>query len=143
MLFCFGGLAVYGQSSDLKVEIQPAQTVVKNNEDFSVSTVIRNTGKNEQKLAVLLCCYSMLWTTDNPFVHTDCIEGCARNSAIRIQLKPGQIYEKTVRVRVEIGAGRDRNEPVTFRLGLNAATYRSEPKIPTIWSNAVTVNVTR
>src|ERR1017187_8132507 len=93
LLSCFVGLAACEQigsksrvseQSDaeplpLKVEINTAKTVVKNNEDFSITTVVRNTGSKEQSLWVLPCCYSAQWTSDIPFVHAECHEACMHN----------------------------------------------------------------
>ncbi|MGB9407374.1 MAG: hypothetical protein WCA89_07545 [Terracidiphilus sp.] len=151
LLFCIGGLAVYGQPSPLKVEIKPAQTVVKNNEVFSVDTTIRNTSSAEQSLQVLYCCYSTQWTADNPLVHVDCAESCMHNFPHKTKLKPGDAYEKTVLVRVALAAGKGQSETVTFRLGFEDPTYGtvttyrgvSRMWIPPRWSNAVTVSVTR
>ena len=75
LLFCFGGLAAYGQSSPLKVEIKLSQTVVKNGEDFSAPTTIRNTGSDERVFGVWDCGYAQ-WDTDNPSVQRvggDCL----------------------------------------------------------------------
>ena len=132
---------MFCQDPPLKAEIKLAQTAVRNKESFSVSTIIRNASANEQAFAVLYCCYAMLWTADNPTVQTDCSEVCSRNSAVRIKLKPGETYEKNVLVSVDLAAGTSQTESVTFRLGFHAPIYRSEPKIPTIWSNTVTVKV--
>jgi hypothetical protein len=142
LLLGFSAMAIYCQDSPLKAEIKLVRTAVRNKENFSVSTIIRNASANEQAFAVLYCCYAMLWTADNPSVQTDCSEACARNSAVKITLKPGETYEKNVLVRVELPAGTSQTESVTFRLGFHAPIYRSEPKIPTIWSNAITVKVT-
>src|ERR1017187_8626257 len=89
LLFCFAGLAAYGQDPLLKVEIRTAKSAIKNKEEFSVATVIRNTGENDQALAILDCCYSMLWVADNPSVFVDCGEACMNNSLYDMKLKPG------------------------------------------------------
>jgi hypothetical protein len=165
LLFCFGGLAVYGQSSPLQLEIKLAQTVVQNNEDFSVSTVIRNTSSAEQSLQVLHCCYSAQWTADNPLVHVDCAESCMKNIPWKVTLKPGEAYKKTVLARVALAAGTGQPESVTFRMGFQSNSYKTEPvaplpwgisatngttqtrqmihDTPQIWSNAVMISVTR
>jgi hypothetical protein len=143
LLFCFGGLAVFGQSSPLKAEIVLVKTTVKNNTDFYVKTVLRNTGDSEQSLEVLYCCYSVQWASNNPSVHVDCDEACMNNSPGIIKLKPGQTYEKKVPVHVELRAESKDYELVTFRLGFQPASYRLKTDISRIWSNALMVSVTR
>jgi hypothetical protein len=141
LLFCVGGLAVYGQSPPLKVEIKTAQTAVKNNEEFTLSATILNTGKDEQMFEVWSCGY-LEWTVDNPSLQV-VGEDCLRNIPYKVKLKPGESGHWEVPVRVELPGGSGQHESVTFRLGFQTATYGTEPEIPPIWSNALTVSVTR
>jgi hypothetical protein len=143
LLFCLTGLTAYCQGSPLKIEITTAKSAVKNDEEFSVNTVIRNTGRNDQVLAILDCCYSMLWVADNPSVYVDCGEACMNNSLYEMKLKPGDSYEKTVLVHVEPLIGDAPYQQATFRLGFRNDTEGTQSPNPLrIWSNAVTVNVT-
>jgi hypothetical protein len=139
LLFCAGGLAAYGQSSPLLVEIKLVQTVVKSNEVFSVPTVIRNTGSDEQVFGVWNCGYAQ-WDTDNPSVQRGG-EDCLKNTYRKVILKPGQEGHWIVPVIVSLQAGSNAQESITFRLGFHAAAYGTVPEIPQIWSNAVTVSV--
>jgi hypothetical protein len=141
-LFCFEGLAAYGQSSPTNVEIKLAQIAVKNNEDFSVNTAIRNTGNDEQVLEIWFCGYCNRWIADNPSVHIG-VESCLKNSSQTIRLMPGKAFEEAVPVRVELPVGSGQHELVTFRLGIKGGTYGTKWTVSPIWSNAVTVNVTR
>lgn len=144
LLLCFGGLAAYGQSSPIVAEIRPAQASVKNNEDFSVSTSLRNTSNSEQSLEVLYCGYSVQWVTDNPSVHVDFAEGgCMHNFPHKTVLKPGEAYERALSVHVELASGNGQLESVTFRLGFQDENTPTVPTVPRIWSNAVTVSVRR
>lgn len=88
LLFCFGGLAVYGQSSPLKVEIKLAQTAIKNNEKFTLSATIHNTGNDEQEFEVWTCGY-LQWSVDNPSLHV-VEEDCLKNLPYKVKLKPGE-----------------------------------------------------
>jgi hypothetical protein len=130
--------AADGQGSPIKIEIKPAQTAVKNNEDFSVDITIRNTSSVEQLLEVMSCSYSMQWTLDNPSVRL-VREACEKNIPIKISLKPGQAFERAVLARVVLASGNGQSESVTFRLGFIGAASKPPP----IWSNHVTVSVTR
>ncbi len=156
-LLCIAGLAAYGHirvqsqvfargvalPSTLKVEIKPAKTVVKSNEDFSVVTLIRNDSGNDQSIWVLYCAYSTQWRTDNPSVHLDSIDVCAKNVPWKVNLKPGKAYEKEVLVRVTLPSGNDQPESTTFRLGFEDMANTGTQNTRRVWSNAVTVTVTR
>jgi len=131
------------QDSPLKAEIRPTQISVKNDEDFSVITSIHNTSSEGQSIWVLYCGYSIQWTADNPSVHLDSTDACAKNSPWKVSLKPGEAYEKTVLVRVALSPGNGQSKAVTFRLGFEDMAYTTVQNAPRIWSNAVTVNVTR
>lgn len=138
------GSEANGQDLPLKAEIKLAQTTVTNNEEFSVATVLRNVSKKEQSLVAWTCSYRAQWTSDNPSIQNPGIQ-CAQNLRFKIQLKPGGTYERELRVIIKLAAGMERDNSVTFRLGFEDATgyYVPGSKIPLIWSNAVTVSVTR
>lgn len=141
LIFCFAALSASGQESPLKVEIKLAQTAVKNGEDFSAPTTIRNTGSDEQVFGVWDCGYAQ-WDTDNPSVQR--VGGdCMKNLLRKVILKPGESAHWDVPVRVSLPAGSNAQESITFRLGFHAAAYGTVPEIPQIWSNAITVNVRR
>jgi hypothetical protein len=142
LLLCLGGLTVCGQSSSIKVEVEPAQTTVQNNETFTVNTFIRNTGSDEEVLAIWSCSYPQQWQADSPFLHVDGV-GCMKNDIFHIRIQPGEAYERPLSIRVELAAGKRQIESVTFRLGFQDENPGTIPKTPRIWSNAVTVNVTR
>jgi hypothetical protein len=141
-LFCIGGLAAHSQSSPIVVEIKPTQTVVKDNETFSVSTTLRNRSSEVQVLGVMSCSYPAQWAVDNLSVYMSQVS-CLRNVLSRIILKPGEAYERTLSVHVELASGKGQLESVTFRLGFQDENPLTVPKAPRIWSNAVTVSVTR
>jgi len=141
LLLCFAGLTAFPQDSPTQLEIKLAQTTVKNNEDFSLSAIIHNTGNEEKVIRVWSCGHSQ-WTADNPSV-LGSPEVCAKNILLKERIKPGESGHWEVPVRVVLLAGGGQPESVTFRLGFQSSTYGTEPDIPRIWSNAVTVKVTR
>ena len=79
----------YGQDSPLKAEIKTTQAVVKNIQDFVVSTKVENVGKEDQLLHIAECSYPEQWTADNPSVHVKQVF-CKKNPLIDIRLKPGE-----------------------------------------------------
>lgn len=142
LLLCFAGLAGHGQDSPLKVEIKSAQAKVNNYEAFSVSTVIRNTGTEEQLLKAWSCSYPTQWVSDVPTVRLNLVS-CKKNDLMEIHLKPGETFERVLSVRTELSAGDGKAEPVTFRLGIKSPTsVIGQENLPN-WSNPVTVNVTK
>jgi hypothetical protein len=140
MLF-FTGSAAYGQDLPTRVEISVVRSTVKNNEEFPVSTTIRNVGRDEQSLQIWSCSYPEQWTADNPDVH---IIGaaCRKNDVILVGLKPGDAYERTLSIHIGIAAENRTQKSVTFRLGFESATSKKTDIASPIWSNAITVNVT-
>jgi hypothetical protein len=150
LLFCFGGLGALGQFSPLKVEIQTARTLVKNKEAFSVSTGVRNTGSDAWELHVMSCSYSERWAVDSSSVHL-VGDACEKNVPMIFRLKPGEAYERAVRVWVELPDHKRQPESVTFRLGFRDLSYGAAATrggvgwslLPPKWSNAVTVSVVK
>lgn len=149
MLLSFMGLAAYCQDSPLKAEIKLAQTSVKNNEMFFLSAAIRNISGEEQTIVVWTCGYSRQWTADTPSVKF-AREDCVANVQVRLKLKPGESYEKKVLVQVTLPAGSNPKEAITFRLGFENETAAmptpstvKAAKAAQLWSNALTINVTR
>ncbi|MDR3771940.1 MAG: hypothetical protein P4L26_01260 [Terracidiphilus sp.] len=149
LLIGLTGLASYGQSPRLKAEIKLSRTSVKNNEEFSVSTIIRNTSNKEQSLVVRACGYGFQWTSDNPFLKS-AGEDCLNNALVKVRLKAGDSYEKRVQVLATLPAGGAPKESIAFRLGFESERDQTAPPpasntaaAPRLWSNAVTVIVTR
>jgi hypothetical protein len=138
----FSALILYGQDSSLKVEIKLAQMSVINNENFSLSTTLRNTSAEEQVVEVWSCGYSNQWSSDNSSVHM--YRGpCMKTGLLQIRLKSGDAYQRDVMVYINLASGNSNNEPITFRLGFANVSRGVAPKMPLTWSNAVTVSVTR
>jgi len=147
-LLCLSALTAYGQSSPITVEIKPAQTAVKEGQDFSVSTVLRSTGTEVQVMRRDTCGYGDLWTSDNASIRiipSDCKKPGFRGTT----LKPGEVYQRDIEVRAKLAPGAGEGEWITFRLGFKSE-FKSEkdparlnPKPQTLWSNAITVKVTR
>jgi len=139
-LFC-AGIAACGQDSPTRVEIKVAQSTVKNNQEFLVSTTLRNVGTDEQSMRIWSCSYPQQWIADNPAVH---IAGaaCKKNDVFRVRLKPGETYERALSIHIKVAAQRLAQKPVTFRLGFEPANYEKTGVGSPLWSNAITVDVT-
>jgi hypothetical protein len=142
LLLSVFGLAAYGQDSPFKVEIKLAQTKVNNYEPFSVATAIRNTSTAEQTLEVWSCSYPTQWVSDVSSVHVNLV-GCKKNDLLNIKLKPGEACERVVTIRIQLSPGDGKPESVTFRMGFKAANFVTGQGNLPLWSDAVTVNVTK
>jgi hypothetical protein len=142
LLLCFAVLAAYGQDAAMTVEIKPARTAVNNYEPFQVATAIRNTGAIEQSLKIWSCSYPTQWVSDNPFVKVNLVS-CKKNDLLNVNVDPDKGCERTISIRVELSAGDGQLEPVTFRLGFKAATFATGQANLPIWSNPITVTVTK
>lgn len=139
MLFLFIGMAAYGEDCPMRVGIRVTQSTVNNNGEFLVSTTIRNVSRDEQSLEVWSCSYPQQWTANNPAVHITSV-ACKKNDVIRVRLKPGEAYERTLSIHIGVAAEHRAQNSVAFRLGFEPVT--SEGTGSHIWSNVITVNVT-
>lgn len=142
-LLCFAAGVSSSQVQALKAEIKLAQSVVKNNEYFSVTTTIRNTGSAEETLVVWDCSYPSQWRPDSPIIKGQVV-ACKQNVPGKLKLRPGETYTKPVLLYVELKSS-EQVKSVTFRLGYGTSaffgTIEPAPKSPAIWSNTVTVTV--
>jgi hypothetical protein len=142
LLFCFAGMAAYGQDSPFKVEIKLAQTQVNNYEAFSVATAIRNASAEEQTLDIWSCSYPTQWVSDIATVHVN-LAVCKKNELLHIKLKPGEACEKPLSIRIQLAPGDGKPEPVTFLMGYKSATFVTGQVNRPNWSNAATVTVVK
>ncbi len=150
LLICFAGLGSYGQSSPLRAEIKSTRTAVRNSELFFVSSTIRNTSNKEQSIVVWACGYGRQWAADVPPAKV-VLEDCLNNGLAKVRLKPDVSYERKVQVSVTLPAGSAPKQTITFRLGFASEDDPMAPprpganaaSAPRLWSNAVTVTVTR
>ena len=140
MLF-FSGVAAYGKDLPMTVEIKVAQATVKNNEDFPVSTTIRNVDKDDQSLRIWSCSYPQQWTADNPAVHIT-NASCKKNDVILIRLKPGETYERMLSIQIVVAADLRAQKSLVFRLRFEPVTSQKTGDFSPVWSNSVTVSVT-
>lgn len=137
MLF-FAGMAAYGQDLPIRVEINVAQLTVKNNQEFPVSTTIRNVGRAELSLQIGSCSYPRQWIADNPAIRV--ASGyCMKDSITRVTLRSGEAYQRVFSMYVGVAAEQRNQKSVTFRLGFEPAD-RGKGTSP-IWSNPLTLNV--
>lgn len=147
-LFFFSGLAAHSQDSPIAVEVKPAQATVKEGEDFSVSTVLRNTGTETQIMWHEACGYGDLWISDNGLIRI-APSSCSKPGFSRVTLKAGEDFRADIQIFARLPESSGEGEWVTFRLGFKSE-FGSEddpthprPPTRTLWSNAVTVKVTR
>lgn len=137
---------VSGQARSLTVQINAAETTVKNNERFSVSTTIRNSGTKEEKVLVWACTFPSEWVVDNPsiYVHQP---NCLQNPRTWIRLKRGDVYRRVVSLYAHLPALSVYSKEVTFRMGfgnrLLSENQKHNSKAHVIWSNPITLIVTR
>lgn len=143
-LFCCIGQFMTGQERSLKAEITPVQNVVKNDEIFSVATVIRNVGTKEESLTVWSCSYPAQWMTDNRDVHLVVVP-CTRNGLELKRLKPGESFSRPLSLSIHLPSGQSNRARVSFRLGFVEGAYlgvqNPSLKVPLSWSNSITVTV--
>jgi len=141
-LFICGASAVYSQVSPLKVKISVPTTTFRNSERVYVATAILNTGITEQMLVVMTC---PKWTSDSIVIRVDA-PGCMKNIPRKIPLKPGEEFRSVVHTHVELPDGQSNPDKVTFRLGYHMPAFfgtEGTPKVQPLWSNAVSISVTR
>lgn len=141
VLSIFIGSVAQGQGSLARVEIKTARSTVANNEEFSVSTTIRNVSRGEQSFGIWSCSYPEQWTADNLAVHIT-PASCKKNDVIRVTLRPGEVYERDLSIRIGIVGKNRPQQAVIFRLGFKSAPPDEKTALVfPIWSNAMTVNV--
>ena len=108
-----------------------------------MATAIRNTGTTEQTLVVMMC---PEWMSDSTVIHVD-PRACLKNIPRKVPLKPGEEFSSVVHIHAELPAGQSKPDKVTFRLGYHVPPFfgaiEVAPKIQPLWSNAVSVVVTR
>jgi hypothetical protein len=130
-----------GQRSSLKIEIKTEQTVVRNLEDFNVSTKVRNVGRESQDLFIWSCSYSKHWRADSPTVHVKPVS-CRKNALMKTQIKPGDVYERTLSIEIVLPAAGLSEQPITFRLGFEPLTEAEVGQLlAPLWSNPIAVKV--
>jgi hypothetical protein len=143
LLFICGASAVYSQVSPLRVKITVPTMTFRNSERVYVATAILNTGTTEQMLVVMSC---PEWTSDSTVIRVDA-PSCLKNVPRKVPLKPGEEFRSVVHIYAERADDQSNSDKVTFRLGYHMpAFFRSsevDPKIQPLWSNAVSVIVTR
>jgi hypothetical protein len=135
-------LAAYGQDSPFKVEIKLAQPKVNNYESFSVATAIRNMSSVEQSLDIWSCSYPTQWVSNNSSVHVNLVS-CKKNDLLQVKLKPGEACERSVTIRIQLEPGDGKPESATFLMGFKSATFVTGQSNLPLWSNPVTVTVTK
>lgn len=141
-LFICGASAVYSQNSPLKVKITVPTTTFRNNEKIYVAAAILNTGATEQVLVVMMC---PEWTSDSAVIHVDA-RSCLKNIPRKVPLRPGEEFRSVVHTHVELPDGQSNPDRVTFRLGYHIPAFLGNevtPKVQPLWSNSVSITITR
>lgn len=143
LLFICEASTVYSQVSPLRVTITVPTTTFRSSEEVYVATAIRNTGTTERMLVMMMC---PEWMSDSTVIHVDA-RACLKNIPQKVPLKPGEEFNSVVHIHAELPADQSKPDKVTFRLGYHVPTFfgASEvaPKVQPLWSNAVSVVVTR
>ena len=135
---------VKAENRSLSVQVKTTRTTVRNNEEISVSTSIRNTGETETRILVWACAFPSEWTVDNPSIDID-QPNCLAEDRTWINLKRGEEYRRVVEVYVR--AVDVYQKEVTFRMGFGNRLFSEDQKhnskAQAVWSNPVTLIVTR
>jgi hypothetical protein len=168
--FTYTAATTYASGSSFRVEIKTepetiltsdyirahvyrsiAPETVLNDQYISVATAIRNISKTDQLLYIAQFPEDT-WISDNPAVHVGEIP-VMENLVMGKHLKPGEVYKKELLVRISVPAGKPMGGSITFRLGvylrlkfiLNHVPPGKEADEfhPLVWSNPVTVRITK
>ena len=131
------GNAAYCGDASLIVEARVGHGTVRNNEEFLVSTVVRNIGETVQLLRVWSCSYPQQWTTDNASVQVKQVS-CRKNYLSQVKLEPGKTYERLLSLSANVGAAQ---KVITFRLGLDSEASAVAGSASRVWSNGLTVKI--
>lgn len=146
LLACLVAQFAVGQDRSFSIQIKVDQTQVKNKEPLGVVATIRNTGTAEEELRTWACGFPSEWISDNTDVYLHQVN-CVQDTMKQVKLKPGETYKSKVPVYVQLPSDQMSQKPITFRLGFGNAFHYGDKKPDqrgrAIWSNAVTVSVTR
>ena|ERR1035437_3345288 len=137
MVGLFTGNVAYCGDASFTVEARVGYRTVRNNEEFSVFTSVRNIGKTVQLLRVWSCSYPQQWTTDNASVQVKQVS-CRKNYLSQVKLEPGEVYEKPLSLSANVGAAQ---KLITFRLGLDLEASAVAASASRVWSNELTVKI--
>ena len=144
VICCVTPLAT-AQQQNLKAEISWTGVTVKHADSFSLNAVLRNTGSTERSLTIWTCPVSAQWVPDSPVVRVNQDTPCQQPAASLIRIKSGEKYTEAIPISFHLPANQAIPNSVTFRLGFSELTRLSDVghKEPSIWSNGVTIPVTR
>jgi hypothetical protein len=146
LLLCCASRLVAAQQEPLKAEVSWPGGTVKIAENFSLTVVLKSTGSSERSLTIWTCPVSEQWLPDNPVVQLIQVTPCQQPALGVIRIRPGDKYKETVTLSIRLPSDGTISNNVTFRLGFSERTRISDievPKTPSLWSNAVTISVTR
>ncbi len=91
------------------------------------------------------CPVAAQWVPDNPVVRVNQVTPCQQPAVGVIRIRSGEKYMETITLSIRLPSNRAIPNSVTFRLGFSEPTGFSDVahKKPSIWSNAVTIPVTK
>jgi len=147
-LLCLAAPAVHSQGLHIKATISLTRVDVREGEFFTVSTTLRNTGKETQATWLTACNDGDLWVPDNRSISM-APSACDKPGFDGLRLKPGQVYHADLRVSARLEPGAEDSQSITFKLGFKSEFQNAsdpptqKPVATTLWSNAVTIKVTR
>ena len=144
LLCCATRLAV-AEQEPFKAQISWNGGTVRNADSFSLTAVLQNTSSSERSLTIWTCPVSAQWVPDNPVVRVNQATPCQQPAMGVIRIRSGEEYRETLTLSIRLPPNRAIPNSVTFRLGFSEHARLTDvvPKMPSVWSNAVTISVTK
>jgi hypothetical protein len=145
LLLCCATPLATAQQEPLKAEISWTGETVRNADSFSLTAALQNTSSSERSLTIWTCPVSAQWVPDNPVVRVNQATPCQQPVVSVIRIRSGEKHMETITLSIRLPSNRAIPNSVTFRLGFSELTRLSDVahKKPSVWSNAVTISVTK
>ena len=150
-----GGVAVLVLTSDsphafasdplFRLEARVTPAIIADGRVFTANVTIRNTSQDEQSLQTTQCTYGdWNWKSDQAPLRVEYHPGaaCEKNRVVYVRLKPGDAFNEALPILPTLPAA---TKSLTFRLGFDPrlGSGTSVQTLPSVWSNSVTVSVTK
>ena len=126
----------------VEVKIATQKSSVGANQDISLTTVIRNVSKQDERFQVWSCSYPKQWMSDKPTLIRIPDVPCKKNDISLISLKPGETYRRELSIQIVRKPGDDTSPPLTFRLRFESIPGASEQPTIHVWSNFLKLWIT-
>ena len=145
VLLQLGGTRPINWEQPLRVKIETAQVSVKTGQRVPVSTWVRNSGSTDATVEIWACAFPEEWVVDNPSIEIE-QQNCVAENRSSIILKSGGEYQRDLMIVVHSGVANFDQKELNFRMGFRNGVFRDEkhqPKTGPVWSNSVTLKVTK